>query len=100
MAKTSRKKKSKQEQISEELKFRIVCIVFIFLIVIAAMKLGFIGEHLHFVFTYLFGNLNGIIYLCLLILLSYTTWKAHLPRLNGPKAIGIYLIFIGTMVFM
>ena len=60
MAKTSRKKKSKQEQLSEELKFRIVCIVFIFLIIIAAMKLGFIGEHLHFIFTYLF-EINNII---------------------------------------
>lgn len=100
MAKTSRKKKSKQEQISEELKFRIICIVFIFLVVISAMKLGFIGEHFHFVFTYLFGNLNGIIYLCLLIMLIYTTFKAQLPRLNGPKAIGSYLITIGIFVLM
>lgn len=100
MAKTSRKKKSKQEQISEELKFRIICIVFIFLIVVAAMKLGFIGEHLHFVFTYLFGNLNGIVYLSLIILLCYTTFQAKFPKLNGPKALGIYLICTGILVFM
>lgn len=100
MAKTSRKKKSKQEQLSEELKFRIVCIVFIFLIIIAAMKLGFIGEHLHFIFTYLFGHLNGIVYLSLLILLSYTTWKAQFPRLNGPQAMGCYFILVGIMIFM
>ena len=100
MAKTSRKKKSKQEQLSEELKFRIVCIVFILLIIIAAMKLGFIGEHLHFIFTYLFGHLNGIVYLSLLILLSYTTWKAQFPRLNGPQAMGCYFILVGIMIFM
>lgn len=100
MAKTSRKKKSKQEQLSEELKFRIVCIVFIFLIIIAAMKLGFIGEHLHFIFTYLFGHLNGVVYLSLLILLSYTTWKAQFPRLNGPQAMGCYFILVGIMIFM
>lgn len=100
MAKTSRKKKSKQEQISEELKFRIICIVSIFLIVIAAMKLGFIGEHLHFIFTYLFGNLNGIVYLSLIVLLCYTTFKAKMPKLNGPRAVGIYLIFTGLIIFM
>lgn len=100
MAKTSRKKKSKQEQISDELKFRIICIVCIFLIIIAAMKLGFIGEHLHFIFTYLFGNLNGIIYLGLIILLCFMTFKAKFPKMNGPKAVGIYLISIGILIFM
>ena len=30
MAKTARKKKSKQEQISEELKLRITCLFFVF----------------------------------------------------------------------
>lgn len=100
MAKTSRKKKSKQEQISEELKFRIICIVSIFLIVIAAMKLGFIGEHLHFIFTYLFGNLNGITYLSLIIFLLYATFKAKFPKMNGPRAMGLYLILIGLLVFM
>lgn len=100
MAKTSRKKKSKQEQLSEELKFRIICIVSIFLIVIAAMKLGFIGEHLHFIFTYLFGNLNGIVYLSLIVLLCYATFKAKFPKLSGPRAVGIYLIVIGILIFM
>ena len=46
MAKTSRKRKSKQDQISEELKLRIVCLFVIFLLIISAMQLGFIGEHL------------------------------------------------------
>ena len=40
MAKTKRKKKSKQEQISEELRTRIIASVCLFLIIIAALKLG------------------------------------------------------------
>lgn len=100
MAKTARKRKSRQEQISEELKFRIICIVAVFLIIVAAMKLGFIGEHLHFVFTYLFGNLNGIIYLLSIIFMFYATIKAKLPKMSGPRAVGIYMIFIGLLVLM
>ena len=61
MAKTARKRKSKQEQVSEELKLRIVCLFVIFLLIISAMQLGFIGEHLDYIFSYLFGNLNGIV---------------------------------------
>ena len=44
MAKTSRSKKSKQDQISEDLKVRIIATVGLFLIVVGAMKLGPIGE--------------------------------------------------------
>lgn len=100
MAKTSRKRKSKQEQISEELKFRIICIVGLFMIVAAAMQLGFIGENLHFVFTYFFGNLNGIIYFLGLGLLLYAIVKAKLPKMSGPKAVGSYLIFVGLLTLM
>ena len=47
MAKTSRSKKSKQDQISEDLKVRIIATVGLFLIVVGAMKLGPIGEQLN-----------------------------------------------------
>lgn len=100
MAKTARKKKSKQEQISEELKLRIVCLFFIFLIIIAAMQLGLIGNQLNYLFMYLFGNLNGIIYLAFILLLGYVVIKADFPKFNGPKAVGIYLLFIGLTLFI
>lgn len=100
MAKTNRKRKTKQEQLSEELRFRIVCLFFMFLVIIAALKLGVIGEKFNYIFSYLFGNLNGIIYLILIIFLGYVFFKAELPRLNGPKAIGLYLLFIGISVFI
>lgn len=94
MAKTARKKKSKQEQISEELKLRITCLFFVFLIIIAAMQLGFIGDHLNYIFMYLFGNLNGIIYFACILLLGYIAIKADFPKFNGPKAVGLYLLLL------
>ena len=50
MAKTARKRKRKQEQESEELKLRIICLFFNFLVIIAAMQLGVIGDRLNYVF--------------------------------------------------
>lgn len=100
MAKTARKRKSKQEQVSEELKLRIICLFFIFLVIIAAMQLGVIGDHLNYVFLYVFGNLNGIIYLTCILLLGYIVVKADFPKFNGPKAVGLYLLFIGLTLFI
>ena len=100
MAKTARKRKSKQEQVSEELKLRIICLFFIFLVIIAAMQLGGIGDHLNYVFMYVFGNLNGIIYLTCILLLGYIVVKADFPKFNGPKAVGLYLLFIGLTLFI
>ena len=100
MAKTARKRKSKQEQVSEELKLRIICLFFIFLVIIAAMQLGVIGDHLNYVFMYVFGNLNGIIYLTCILLLGYIVIKADFPKFNGPKAAGLYLLFIGLTLFI
>lgn len=100
MAKTARKRKSKQEQVSEELKLRIICLFFIFLVIIAAMQLGVIGDHLNYVFLYVFGNLNGIIYLTCILLLGYIVIKADFPKFNGPKAVGLYLLFIGLTLFI
>lgn len=100
MAKTARKRKSKQEQVSEELKLRIICLFFIFLVIIAAMQLGVIGDNLNYVFMYVFGNLNGIIYLTCILLLGYIVVKADFPKFNGPKAVGLYLLFIGLTLFI
>lgn len=100
MAKTSRKRKSKQDQISEELKLRIVCLFVIFLLIISSMQLGFIGEHLGYIFSYLFGNLNGIIYLLLIGVFSYIVFKASYPKFNGPKAVGIYFLLVGVTIFI
>ena len=100
MAKTSRSKKSKQEQLSEDLKIRIIAFTGLFLIVVAAMKLGPIGEQLNFLCTYILGNFVGIGYIALIIISFYVVYYAKLPRINGPNAIGLYLLTGSILIFM
>lgn len=100
MAKTSRSKKSKQEQISEDLKLRIIAIVSLFLIIVSALKLGPIGQQLNYLCTYIIGNFVGIGYLSLILVSGYVIYHAKLPRFSGPRAIGLYLIVGATLTFM
>ena len=43
------------------------------------------------------GNLFGVVYLGLILFLCYIIYKATIPRLNGPEAIGIYLISVSAL---
>jgi len=97
MAKTKRSKKSKNELMEETLRLRVITLLILFLIVIAALRLGFVGENLHLAFSFLVGNLYGIVYAALFILCSYIIYKAKLPRFNGPEAVGVYSIFISAL---
>ena len=97
MAKSKRSKKSKQQLIEETLRLRIITLLGIFLIVIAALRLGFIGQGLHQCFAFMVGNLYGVVYLGLIILGCYIIYKASIPRMNGPEAIGLYLIFMSAL---
>ncbi|WP_028043688.1 DNA translocase FtsK [Candidatus Stoquefichus massiliensis] len=97
MAKSKRSKKSKQQLIEETLRLRIITLLGIFLIIIAALRLGFIGQGLHQCFAFIVGNLYGVVYLGLIVLGIYIIYKASIPRLNGPEAIGIYLIFVSAV---
>ena len=97
MAKTKRSKKSKEQIIEETLRLRIISLLLIFLIVIAALRLGVIGQTLHQCFAFMVGNLFGVVYLGLILFLCYIIYKATIPRLNGPEAIGIYLISISAL---
>lgn len=92
MAKTKRSKKSKEQIIEETLRLRIIVLLVLFVVIIAALKLGFIGQCIHQCFAFLFGNVYGIIYGLLFALLCYVLYKAKWPRLNGPEAFGTYLI--------
>lgn len=97
MAKTKRSKKSKEQIIEETLRLRIISLLLIFLIVIAALRLGVIGQTLHQCFAFMVGNLFGVVYLGLILFLCYIIYKATIPRLNGPEAIGIYLISVSAL---
>lgn len=98
MAKTKRSKKSKNQVIEEQLRLRIIMILVLFVIVIAAMQLGFIGEGIHQTVSFFVGNLYGLVYLGLLCLCIYVIAKAKFPCFYGPEAIGIYLVFTSALI--
>lgn len=98
MAKTRRKRKSKQDIFAENLKIRIISLIIITCILIAAMQLGIIGFALNSCMSFLVGNLYGIAYISLLACCLYTLYKAKLPRLTGPQAVGLYLMFISILI--
>lgn len=100
MARTNRSKKAKQEQISENLKMRIIAAVGLFLIVVSAMQLGPIGHQLNFLCTYLIGNFVVIGYLLLIVLSGYVIYKAKLPKLSNPRAVGLYLVIGAILTLM
>ena len=92
VAKTKRSKKTKNQILEERLRLRIIVLFVIFAIIVSALRLGFIGQGIHTCFAFLTGNLYGIVYLMLLFVCFYILWKAQIPRLNGPEAIGIYAV--------
>lgn len=100
MAKTKRSKKSKQEQLSEDLRFRIISAICLFLVIVASMHLGPIGEYLNYFCTYMLGNFVGIAYVIFIILCVYAIYNAKLPRLKGPNAVGCYLLISSILTFM
>ncbi|WP_270855013.1 DNA translocase FtsK [Longibaculum muris] len=97
MAKSKRSKKSKNQVIEETLRLRIIALLVIFVVIIAALKLGFIGAMLHQCFAFLVGNLYGVVYLAMMIVCLYVLYKAKLPHFTGPEALGLYLIFLSVL---
>lgn len=100
MAKTKRNKKSKSDQISDELKIRIFSLIGIFIIIVSALKLGVIGENINYFLSYLVGNFVGILYALTIIFGCYVLYKAKLPKMTGPRAIGIYLSLIAILTII
>ncbi len=97
MAKSKRTKKSKEEVMSESLRLRIIMVLVLFVVMIATLKLGPIGQYLHIAFTFLFGNLYGIAYVIIAIVSCYIIYTAKLPHFNGPQAVGLYLMFASAL---
>ena len=42
----------------------------------------------------------GLFILLVFLLLGYIVIKADFPKFNGPKAVGLYLLFIGLTLFI
>lgn len=100
MAKTKRSISKKQEQISEDLKTRVLAIFGLFLIVVSSLRLGFVGDKANFLVTYSFGNFTGILYLVMFIFCLYVTITAKLPNFTGLKPFGVYLLSISLLIFI
>lgn len=92
MAKSKRTKKSKNEIMSETLRLRIITLLILFVIVIATLRLGIIGQGIHSIFAFFFGHLYGVIYALLCIGCCYVIYHAKLMNFKGPQAIGTYFI--------
>lgn len=98
MAKTKRSKKSKEQIMSEKLRLSIFMLFIIFIVVISALQLGIIGQNIHLVFHFLFGNLYGVFYAVVAITCLYILFKSQLPNWKGPNALGIYLILVSIVI--
>ena len=99
MAKTKRSKKSKEQIMSETLRLRVLTLLLLFVVIIAALKTGVVGSFLHLIVSFLFGNVFGLIYATIALLCIYIIYIAKLPRFNGPIALGLYLLFISILIF-
>lgn len=100
MAKTKRSKKTKKQIVMDETRIRLCCVVALFIIIIAALRLGVIGQYLHYMVAFLTGNLFGVIYFLLLSFVLYILFKAKLPKFTSPEAIGLYICMIALFILV
>ena len=100
MAKTKRTKKSQNQIMQEETRMRLYAVLVIFILVIAALRLGIIGHYLHLAVSFLVGNLYGVFYLGLAFVSLYVLIYAKLPRFNSPEAVSIYISLLAVFILM
>lgn len=100
MAKSKRSKKSKQELIEASTRVRLYSVLCLFITVISAMQLGIIGQYLHLTVTFFVGNLYGVFYLAIVFLCFYVLYKAKLPKMSSPEAVGIYICLVAVFILM
>ncbi|WP_249030339.1 DNA translocase FtsK [Tannockella kyphosi] len=100
MAKTKRSVKAKQEEISKDLQMRLAGLMGMFLVALASLQLGFVGQKTHYLFLVLFGNFTGILYFILFVLFGYLLIKAIIPKFTGPRAVGLYLLMLGILLII
>lgn len=98
MAKSKRSKKSKSEIMSETLRIRVGALLVMFVVVIAALRLGIVGDGLHYVFAFISGNLFGVVYAVIFMTAAYVMYQAKLPKYKGPEAVGIYLMLMASHI--
>jgi len=97
MAKSKTRKKAAEKKYYQELQFRMISLLLLFLCIVGVMELGPIGNLINSCIIYLVGNLYGIVYMTLFFNFSYILFKAELPNYSGPRAVGFYLLFIAVI---
>ena len=98
MPKTKQRKTKKKQIAVRELRYRLIAILILFILLIAALKTGAVGIFLDNIFGYILGVFAGVMYLIGIILCIYVIYEGNLPSLTGPKAIGLYLIIFSTIL--
>ena len=98
MPKTKQRKTKKKQIADRELRYRLIAILILFILLIAALKTGAVGIFLDNIFGYILGVFAGVMYLIGIILCIYVIYEGNLPSLTGPKAIGLYLIIFSTIL--
>ena len=99
MAKTKKRKTKKQQHLDKDVQSRLIAVVTLFIFVIAALKAGAAGNFIDGIFSYLLGVFAGAFYLICIVFCLYVIYEGQLPKLTGPKAIGLYLVLFAVLVF-
>lgn len=95
----SKKRKKNQRSHNEELQYRLLAVLCLFIFVIASLRLGAVGRLIDGIFGYLIGVFAGVFYVVAIFIACYVIYEGHLPNLTGPKAVGTYLILFATILF-
>ena len=98
MPKTKTRKSKKKMNMDKELSSRLIAVVLLFIFVIAALKAGAAGLFFDRIFGYITGVFAGVFYLIGILLCIYVVYEGKLPKLTGPKAIGLYLILFSLLI--
>lgn len=99
MAKSKKRKKKSKMTANEELQYRLFAVLALFIFIIAALRLGTVGQYFDGLFGYILGVFAGLIYAICIMICLYVIFEGHLPNLTGPKAVGIYLVIFAILLF-
>lgn len=96
-SKTRKKKNTKNKNI--ELQYRLFAVLTLFILIIATLRLGSVGQYIDGIGGYLFGVFAGLGYVLGMFVCLYIIYEGKLPNLTGPKAVGIYLVLFALILF-
>lgn len=96
-SKTRKKKSSKNKNI--ELQYRLFAVLALFILIIATLRLGSVGQYIDGIGGYLFGVFAAFFYVLCMCICLYIIYEGKIPKMTGPKMVGIYLILFALVLF-